>query len=302
MSWSAARKTPPPLKFYKPVLDAIPTALRRFDSFVLFQFAYRNGRWVKHPFQPNGRLASSTNPNTWSSFQSVSEAYQGGDWSGVGYVLGADDPFTALDLDKVIDRDRNTVEPWALQLVRDLDSYTELSPSGTGLHIFIRGELPAQGRRAGQLEIYDRARYMTLTGKVLGTRRTIERRQPKLDKLLAEYFPKAAPTSVTLRRSVITRSDRDVLDLARRAKNGERFSALYDRGDLSLHGGDHSRADLSLMCSLIFWTADPTQAERLFSASALGQRSKWITRPDYRARTIGAAIATVTDTYAGATE
>jgi hypothetical protein len=88
------------------------------------------------------------------------------------------------------------------------------------------------------------------------------------------------------------------VDKARAARNGSRFSALYDLGDTSAHGGDESSSDLALMNDLAFWTGcDPGRMERLFSHSALGQRGKWRDRHDYRERTIKAAIAGCTDTY-----
>ena len=261
---------------------------------------HRDGKWVKFPFQANGRLASTTNPATWGSFKSIADAYRRGKWSGVGFVLSKDDPFVAIDLDHVIDLDKKTGHAWMFDLVKRFDSYTEFSPSGSGLHIFIRGELPAQGRKRGAIEVYDRARFLTLTGRSVGSRKTIERRQKELDRLLAERFSAPAPTRVIVARSPSRLPDARFLELARNARNGAKFSALFDAGDLAQHGGDHSRADLALFRRLLFWTGgDAAQAERLFTSSVLGRRDKWTGRPDYRARTAAAALATLTDVYSG---
>lgn len=83
------------------------------------------------------------------------------------------------------------------------------------------------------------------------------------------------------------RSDQAVIERIRASKQAEKFAALYDRGELTGHGGDHSKADLALL-DIIGWGCGwrHEQMERIFSAGALGQRSKWKNRPDYRQRTI----------------
>ena len=92
-------------------------------------------------------------------------------------------------------------------------------------------------------------------------------------------------------------SDEEILEKARNAKNGEKFIALFDQGDIDLYSGDESAADMGLMCQLAFYTRDEGQLERLFSQSALGEREKWTSRADYRERTIEAALAYVTEAW-----
>ncbi len=95
-------------------------------------------------------------------------------------------------------------------------------------------------------------------------------------------------------------TDEELLMKARNAKNGADFIALYDHGDLIGHDDDHSRADQALCNHLAYWTRrDAERIERLFSASALGQREKWQKRADYRTRTIQEAIDGTTETYSG---
>jgi primase-polymerase (primpol)-like protein len=92
-------------------------------------------------------------------------------------------------------------------------------------------------------------------------------------------------------------SDEELLHKARHARNGDKFSALFDRGDIRDYASG-SEADLALMNYLAFWTgADPARMEALFSRSALGQREKWQSRSDYRQQTIGRAIAGCEHTY-----
>ena len=96
------------------------------------------------------------------------------------------------------------IEEWAWELVKRLNSYTEYSPSGTGLHIFVKGQLPEKGRKKEidkatrqAVELYQAGRYFTVTGEALGDCRTIEPRQKELDELWADFFPVEAPRTAT---------------------------------------------------------------------------------------------------------
>lgn len=120
-------------------------------------------RWVRHrnkvPLTVGGRNASSTNPATWSDFATVSESHIG---DGVGFVLNGDG-IACIDLDHCLVDGRPVV--WAREiLARCPATYVEVSPSGTGLHIFGFAEV-GKGRRGDGVEVYDRGRYMTVTGR-----------------------------------------------------------------------------------------------------------------------------------------
>lgn len=110
--------------------------------------------------------------------------------------------------------------------------------------------------------------------------------------------PATGPTAARRTPGPADPSDGELLARMRRAANGGRFSALYDRGDLSAHGGDHSRADHALCRMIAFWCQDPDQIDRLFRNSAL-VRDKWEQRADYREATIRRALAGLTDTWGG---
>ncbi len=101
-------------------------------------------------------------------FADALAAWAAGRYDGIGFVFSADDPYTGVDLDHVRDADTGVVQPWALDIVRRLDSYTEISPSGGGLHVIVRAQVPRGRKKFPQLgaEMYDRARYFTMTGNV----------------------------------------------------------------------------------------------------------------------------------------
>jgi hypothetical protein len=148
----------------------------------------RDGRWTKTPYQPNGRHASSTNSRTWCDFDAAIEAYsKGGKFDGVGYFLG--DRTVGADFDKCRNPKTGELEEWVLTSVHEADTYTEVSPSGTGIKALARGVLPAGGRKKDRFEIYDQGRYFTVTGQHLeGTPTTINERTPQLAALHRRFF------------------------------------------------------------------------------------------------------------------
>ena len=111
-----------------------------------------------------GRKASSTDLLTWSTFEEAVEAYERCEYAGLGFMFSSGDPYTGIDLDDCVGED-GKIAPWALELVRYFDSYTELSATGTGLHIIVRGDVP--NRRKSEIEVYSSKRFFTITGHVV---------------------------------------------------------------------------------------------------------------------------------------
>lgn len=142
-----------------------------------------------------GKPAKTTDPTTWASFDEAVQAVANGRYAGIGFVFSDDDPYCGIDLDKCFDGDQ--LAPWAKDMVDALGSYTEISPSGGGLHIIVKAALPGNGKNCHkngvQLEMYDRGRYFCMTGNHLpGTPDTIENRGEEIESLYQEFF---APTA-----------------------------------------------------------------------------------------------------------
>jgi hypothetical protein len=247
------------------------------------------------PINPHtGKEADTTRPGTWGSFSRACEAVDKYGNAGVGFVFTREDPYCGVDLDNCVDD--GGVAPWAMEIVEALDSYTELSPSGTGLKVFVEASKPGSRCRTGDIEMYDSARFFTFTGDVFAGG-GIEKRQGRLSELYRRQFPQTRNTATPRSYDASTELDDDVLlEKARASSIGREFEALYDRGNPT--GGNHSKADNKLMMMLAFWCGkDAEQMERLFSRSALGQRDKWIRRADYRKRTIERACKAVSKPY-----
>src|SRR4051812_42402811 len=175
----------------------LPRALVARPQWVCWRYEERDGNWTKVPYNASTSLrASSTNPATWASCAEAVAAYQQGTYAGVGFVFSPSDPYTGIDLDKCRDPDSDTVAPWAREIITTMESYTEITPSATGVHILVEGTLPVGGRKKTTVEVYDRGRFFTMTGvRLPDTPPTIEPRQATLTDLLARVFgPPARPT------------------------------------------------------------------------------------------------------------
>lgn len=258
----------------------------------------RGGKPTKVPYSPaTGSRARSDDPNTWGSLAEARGAADRDSYDGIGFVFTEGDPFCGVDLDGCVELETGEIEPWAAEILDELDSYTELSPSGEGLHVLVRAKLPEGGRRKGRIEMYDRGRFFTITGHHLdGTPRQVENRQEKLVALHARLFrssPGALDEQGASEKSGVAPaspglSDAEILARAMRAANGERFVRLWD-GDRSGYTSD-SEADLALCSMLAFWAGpDEDRIAGLFARSGL-VREKW-NREDYRKRTITRALA-----------
>lgn len=140
-----------------------PEELRSQKLWVNWKAVPRDGRITKPPFHPDGSPAEANNPATWSLFDAVVAALP--KFDGIGCMIV--EPWIGIDFDHVC-RDFNamTIEPWCLEAITRLNSYTEFSPSGEGLHIWCRGTIP-QSRRCGRVEIYQGGRFFTVSGRSL---------------------------------------------------------------------------------------------------------------------------------------
>lgn len=289
----------------EPVWDTIPAELTSIPRWVCWRYELRNGKWTKPPCQPDGSPASVTDGGTWCVFEYAQIAYTTKTFDGVGIVLDGKDGLCGFDFDHCLDKTGRITDPQIAVLVRQLDSYTEISPSGAGLRVFVRAKLPPGGRKAGQIECYEDGRYLTVTGRHLAGRPdTVNYQQEAVDAVHAAVFAerRAKQEQAQARNGASANNnldDNELLKLARKAENGEKFSGLYDCGDVVGYPSQ-SEADLALCQMLAFWTnRDAARIDRLSRASRL-MRLKWDRAgDDYSARTINKAIEGCTEDYSG---
>lgn len=171
----------------------IPDELKRCSHWIVWRYETRQGgKSTKVPYNPKtGTYASTVDPATWATFDEALAALETGRLGGVGFVFTSADPFVGVDLDDCVD-DNGSIQPWAQDLVARLDSYTELTPSGHGLHIIIKVQgksgLPS-GRKAGNIEFYTTDRFFTVTGdRLKSAPAEIHERQKELELFIQEVF------------------------------------------------------------------------------------------------------------------
>jgi P4 family phage/plasmid primase-like protien len=150
--------------------EDIPMDLKMIPRFLLWKYTLiDNGKWAKTPVQLNGRMASSTNPNTWVDFLTAQKAYEDGDFDGIGFVFTGDDDLVGIDIDDCRDIDSGELTQFAQNILDQTKGYAEVSPSGTGIKIFTRSDkFAAHADHDIGFEAYSNGRYFTMTGHHIG--------------------------------------------------------------------------------------------------------------------------------------
>jgi len=265
--------------------------------------------WNKNKMPINPRTAGNAQANnrkTWGAFDEACERFQTDLLSGVGFVFSEDDQFLGIDLDNCLDSETGKLASWAQDIIKQFDSYTEISPSGKGLHIFVKGTLTNGGKKKGKLdgkiEIYDRLRYFTVTGRHLkGTPLQINDRSSEVKSFYHSEFstPKVRQNKPV---SSIDGEHKDIIQKAMNAENGKKFSRLWNGAHNEYPS--QSEADLALCQMLSFWAdADFNKIDHLFRESGL-YRPKW-NQPvgngkTYGEKTINTAIESAQNDYSPA--
>jgi hypothetical protein len=294
----------------------VPECLTERRQWVCWTFEYRPPKWTKVPRTPTGAFAKSDTPSTWSTFSDAVAAAARQPDMGVGFVFSPDDPFVGIDLDDCLMPD-GALKTWAAPILARLsDSYAEVSPSGHGIKIWIRGSLAGlisgTGTRRpcgdGQVEIYERGRFFTVTGRRYVTSPlSVAEHRGDLEWLLAHI---GAPVAGSGAAAVIpaavpevpmpapepprefTSDEQAVLraKLGTARTNISKFEELWLGGACGYYAGgkpDPSRADLAFCNFLAFHLQlDAASIDQAFRMSER-MRPKWDERHYADGRTYG---------------
>src|SRR3989344_2535564 len=242
---------------------------------VNWRLEVRDGKPTKVPYMPNGQRASSTDSATWSTYTEVVAVQDR--FSGIGIVFAGS--LLGVDIDHCI-TDSIVSLPVAA-FVETAETYTEISPSRTGLHLYMRLTEPMrlERNRYGNFEVYTSGRFFTVTGqpwaKSYPLRTVIPEEAFSLLRMLGYPWNKETSSPERVGRSnAISLPDAELLKKMFSAQNGAKIRALYD-GDTSMYGNDESRADAALCSHLAFWSGgDASRMESLWLTSPLGSREK----------------------------
>ncbi|MES5944857.1 MULTISPECIES: phage/plasmid primase, P4 family [Bacillus cereus group] len=261
--------------------NQIPTELKNTPHWILWRSEVRNGKKTKVPYQINGEMAQSNNKRSWSTFPTIIKFYEQGGYDGIGFMFSKDDPFVGIDIDHCIQE--GALTDLAEDVIEILNSYTEYSPSGDGIHIIAKGTLPLKGPGTGRknvdlgLEVYRHGRYFTFTGDCLD-QVPVEDRTDELKALFEKYLkekpkPEKKQSTTSFEREDITSLSN--VELWERMFDSKSGAAIKDLFQGMLINGDHSSTDMALCNHLAFWTdKDSAKMDSMFRESSL-LREKW---------------------------
>jgi putative DNA primase/helicase len=280
----------------------IPDELKTPDQWVCWRYKKtKDGKTTKMPIDAKtGKAADTTNSENWSSFDDARNRFeQRKEIAGIGFVFSEDDPYVGIDLDTCRNPETGEIAPWAQEFIDMSGTYSEVSPSGTGGKMFLKGKMPSEkGRKrayeTGAVEIYEHSRFFTITGGKLGRTMEINHNTDAINMIYTKVFgnsddeaKKKPPPEPS---EPVTDDDQALIDKAMKAANGSKFTALWQGNWEAAGYTSQSEADLALCFMLAFWTqGDAARMDSLFRQSGL-MRDKW-DREDYRAATINKALA-----------
>ena len=268
--------------------ENLPQELKEVPQWVCWQ---GEAKIPKSPF--NGKNAKSNDKKTWGTFEQAVKACETFGFDGLGFMFAP--PYFGIDLDHCLDN-----LDFVDEFVETLQSYTEVSRSGNGIHIICRGKLPEGSRRKGGVEMYSEGRYFICTGNIYNPAYTEIKDCTETVKILhSKYLPTSVPKAEVRKQAVVDLEDTEIIDKARACKSGSLFSMLY-AGQWEGLFPSQSEADLALCNQLAFWTGrNEAQMDRIFRASGL-YRKKWDTKrggDTYGNITISKACAACDDIY-----
>ena len=269
----------------KALRAAIPDEMKARPNWVVVKTWWNadKGKYNKRPVNCNsdkGEYAESDNPETWTTFDNALKYLKEKGGTTIAYALDGKDNISCIDLDRCYDENG---QPSALAkevLSKCGKTYIEKSVSGNGLHIF--GKTSGMDIRTfskdGDLEFYQKEHFIAMTGDGSGYSRLESFDTPEMKELLSRKCEKREEWKGVCKgvNGLSTMTDRDVVEKASNAKNGDKFKRLYAGEDLQ---NNHSNSDMSLMNLLAYWcNGDKEQMLRIFATSGLFRPNK---SPDY---------------------
>lgn len=258
--------------------NSIPNELKTVPQWIVWRSELREGKPTKVPYQVNGEMAQSNNRRSWSTFHTAVYAFTTGNYNGIGFMFSKDDPYIGIDIDHCVED--GTPNPFAREIIELLDSYTEFSPSGDGVHIIVKGNLPPQilgtGKKNPQLglEVYRFGRYFTFTGN-RENHSDVAERTDELEELFAKYLKEKEVMRASASPKKDNISNLSTSELWEKMFNGKNGPSIRDLFNGHLIDNDHSSSDLALCNHLAFWTNnDAYKMDSMFRESSL-MRDKW---------------------------
>ena len=269
----------------KALRAAVPDEMKARPNWVVVKTWWNadKAKYNKRPVNCNsdkGEYAESDNPETWTTFDNALKYLKEKGGTTVAYALDGKDNVSCIDLDRCYDENGQSSALAKEILSKCGKTYVEKSVSGNGLHIF--GKTSGMDIRTfskdGDLEFYQKEHFIAMTGDGAGYSRLESFDTPEMKELLSRKCEKREEWKGVCKgvNGLSTMTDRDVVEKASNAKNGDKFKRLYAGEDLQ---NNHSNSDMSLMNLLAYWcNGDKEQMLRIFATSGLFRPNK---SPDY---------------------
>lgn len=283
----------------RPLVANIPAEMQDLKQWVLWKYTWKSdpntGRaeWAKLPMQINGTAAKSNDPSTWSTFKDALSVWSSArsSFDGLGFMFTPESGIVGIDVDNCVEADTDgelRISKVGARVIELLDSYTELSPSGSGIHVIVKAKFAdaLKDSKTG-IEVYNKGRYFTVTGSVWSDFLPVQERTEQLAQIVDGIRKqKASQQPINASKPVFTLTSDDRLRKAFVSANGQSISRLF-YGDTSDYSGDDSAADLALCSKLAFWSEnDPFALDAMFRQSRLF-RQKWDEKHSGDGRTYG---------------
>ena len=268
--------------------EKIPLELKQLPHWVGWKYMQRPGEDHKRKVPINamdGQPAKSNDPTTWCDFDTACLGKERFGLDGIGFMFSGDGIF-GIDIDHCYDPETQELDPAAAEIIETVQSYTELSPSGTGIHILCKGALPEGRKRRGAVEMYSTLRYFTVTGNQFGLEYPFSDCTERVAVMHRKYLGEeenaagAQKAALPMPTGRGTNADMSVDAILRRmfdSKHGQKLQDLYN-GSWERYGigdGSQSSADQAFCNTLAFWCrCDAALMDAIFRRSGL-YRQKW---------------------------
>lgn len=268
--------------------EKIPLELKQLPHWVGWKYMQHPGEDHKRKVPINamdGQPAKSNDPTTWCDFDTACRGKERFGLDGIGFMFSGDGIF-GIDIDHCYDSETQELDPAAAEIIETVQSYTELSPSGTGIHILCKGALPEGRKRRGAVEMYSTLRYFTVTGNQFGLEYPFSDCTERVAVMHRKYLGEeenaagAQKAALPMPTGRGTNADMSVDAILRRmfdSKHGQKLQDLYN-GSWERYGigdGSQSSADQAFCNTLAFWCrCDAALMDAIFRRSGL-YRQKW---------------------------
>lgn len=268
----------------------IPDEIKQLNQWVVYRLSVDK---KKVPFNAKTKKKAKTNdPATWSSYQQALDTFNSGGFDSIGFVFTKNDPFIGIDLDKCRNQETGEIEPEMRKVIEAVNSYTEVSQSGSGVHIICKGSLPSGGNKKGKVEIYNSGRYFVMTGNHLtGTPIKIESRTDQIKAVHNKIFGKEKNNIIRKSQTKSSQSHTGTTlpeNFETILENNPQFRVTWERKRTDFPDQSASAYEMSIanFGARQGWTRDEIASCFYHWRKKHGENTSKAHRPDYVTRTI----------------